>query len=190
MLPIIVGAHRLVRKAAEWRATAVVVDTTGLVDPNQGGGALKMALVDLLRPKSVIGLQRGDEIEHLLVPLRRSLRTRVIDLDVANAAQRRDATTRRRHRAERFRRAFRAAGRLRASWIGLAVIPAPSFTEHRLVALENDAGFALALGIVVGCECSRHEVELLTPLDSLHGVDAIRLGDLAVDPQTFQDRRL
>jgi hypothetical protein len=33
-------------------------------------------------------------------------------------------------------------------------------------------------------------VRLRTPLTSLSGVDAIRLGDLLVDPETFRDQRL
>jgi polynucleotide 5'-hydroxyl-kinase GRC3/NOL9 len=43
MLPTLVGAHRLVQQARQAGATAIVFDTTGLVDPAQGGGELKRA---------------------------------------------------------------------------------------------------------------------------------------------------
>jgi polynucleotide 5'-hydroxyl-kinase GRC3/NOL9 len=190
LLSAALGAHKLVEKARESGATAVVYDTTGLVDPVHGGGALKMALVDLLRPEIVVAFQRGTELEHLLVPLRCSHRTRVIDRRVVEAVQRRDVAARQAHRAEQFRRSFKAAKSLAVDWHGRAVFPAPSFNQHRLVAFEDEEGFALALGIVTGLERSRHTVQLYTPLSSLEQVDALHVGDLVVDPETFRDRRI
>ncbi len=190
MLPLVVGAHRLVRRARQGGATAIVFDTTGLVGPSQDGGALKLALVNLLRPELVIGLQRGSELEHLLVPLRCSRRTRVVDRQVAKAVKRRGVKTRREHRAEQYRRAFQTAKPLVVRWTGCAVIPVPSFTKRRLVALEDEEGFVLQLGIVTGYELGSDTVELHTPLSSSEGVDTIHVGDVAVDVETFQDERL
>lgn len=190
MLRTVVGAHKLVRKAREAGATAIVFDTTGLVHPAHGGGALKRAKVELLRPSVVIGLQRRSELEHLLVPLRCSSRTRVIDRGVPSAVQRRGVPTRQRHRAARFRRYFGDARLLEVDWRGLAVIPAPAFSLHRLVALEDGEGFVLGLGIVSASDPGQRVVKLLTPLSSVEDVDAAHLADLAVDPQTFRDKRL
>lgn len=190
MLPTVVGAGRLVEKARDEGATAIVVDTTGLVAAKQGGGALKRALVDLLRPEVVVGLQRASELEHLLVPLRCSRRTRVIDREVAGAVRRRDMSTRRAHRAERYRRTFGGAWPLTFRWPGRAVIPRPSFTEHRLVALEDRDGFVLQLGIVTDRDLDGSTVTLLTPLRSLDDVDTLHVGDVTVHPETFEDRRL
>ena len=190
MLPVLVGAHRLVQKAREMGATAIVFDTTGLVDPAQGGGELKRAKVELLQPVAVVGIQRESELEHLLVPLRRSHRTRVIDLKAARAARSREVPVRQEHRAACFRRYFERAQPLEVVWQRLAVFPAPVFTLHRLVALEDSAGFALALGVVTASDPLRGAVTLYTPLPSLAGVDAIRTGDLALDPHTFRDSRL
>lgn len=190
MLPTVVGARKLVEKAQERGATAVVFDTTGLVAASQGGGALKLALVNLLRPQVVIGLQRGSELEHLLVPLRCSHRTRVIDRVVPEAVRRRDPSARRKHRAEQFRRTFEGASPLTLRWPGRAVVPSPSFNENRLVALEDEEGFVLQLGIVVDRDLDDSRVTLLTTLSSLEDVDVVHVGDVAVDPTTFQDRRL
>lgn len=190
MLPTLVGAHRLVQKARQEGATAILFDTTGLVDPAQGGGALKQAKVDLLQPTVVLGVQRRNELEHLLVPLRRSRRTRVIDVPVAQAAHRREVPVRQEHRAARFSRYFRQAGSLEATWQRFAVFPAPTFTPRRLVALEDSAGFTLALGIVVASDPTRGVITLYTPLSSMAGVDALRLADLALDPHTFRESRL
>jgi polynucleotide 5'-hydroxyl-kinase GRC3/NOL9 len=190
MLPTVVGAHRLVRKARQEGATVVVFDTTGLVDPAQGGGELKRAKVGLLRPTVVVGIQRRSELEHLLVPLRRSRRTRVIDLPASRAARRREVPVRQGHRAARFRLYFEGAHPLQVAWRRLAVIPAPVFIPHRLVALEDSAGFTLALGIVTASDPARNTITLYTPLPSLTGVDAVHLGDLALDPRTFCESRL
>jgi polynucleotide 5'-hydroxyl-kinase GRC3/NOL9 len=190
MLPTLVGAHKLVRKAREEGATAIVFDTTGLVDPAHGGGELKRAKVELLRPSVVVGIQHGSELEHLLVPLRRSRRTRVIDLRASRAARRREVPVRQEHRAARFCLHFERAHVLEVAWQRLAVFPAPAFTPHRLLALEDSQGFTLALGIVTASAPAHGVVTLYTPLSSLTGVDAIRLGDLALDPHAFRESRL
>ncbi len=190
MLPMLVGAYRLVQKARQEGATAIVFDTTGLVNPADGGGALKRSKVDLLQPTVVVGIQRGSELEHLLLPLRRSHRVRVIDLPVSHGARCRDVRVRREHRRTRFRAYFERARTLELAWRGLAVFPAPVFTPHRLVALVDVYGFALALGIVVASHVARGMLTLYTPLPSPAGVDAICLGDLALDPHTFWESRL
>ncbi len=187
MLPTVAGAHRLVQKAREEGATAIVFDTTGLVDPTQGGGELKRAKIDLLQPTAVVGIQRGNELEYLLLPLRRSRRVRVIDLPAAQAAIRREVPERREHRAAAFRRYFEGADTLEIAWQRLAVWPYPAFTPYRLVALEDRDGFVLALGIVLAHDPTQGIVTLRTPLGSPEGVDTIHLGDLALDPYTFCD---
>ena len=190
MLPTVVGARRLVDWAQCEGAAAVVCDTTGLVQAARGGGALKMALVDLLRPELVVGLQRESELEHLLVPLRRSGRTRVLDFGVVSAVRPRSRDERRRHRRARYREAFAVARRLKVRWSDYAVIPAPTFSEHRLLALEDREGFVFALAIVVGADRDSETVELLTTCDSPADVDTLHVGDVAVDPSTYEDRRL
>jgi polynucleotide 5'-kinase involved in rRNA processing len=189
MLPTVVGAGRLVAKARSEGATATVFDTTGLVDPACGGGALKRSLIDLVQPAAVVGIQREDELEHLLLPLRRSGRTRVIDLPTPEAARRRYPPERREHRTAQFRRYFSEARRLEVAWDRLAVFPAPAFAQHQLVALEDREGLALALGIVLAADPARRTITLHTPLPSLAGVNALSLGDLALDPGTFNETR-
>ena len=196
MLPMVVNAHMLVRKAREEGASAVVFDTTGLVDPSHGGGALKRAKVDLLRPSVVVGIQRRSELEHLLCPLRRSHRTRVIDLPASRSIRRRDVSVRQDHRATRFRRYFDGARDLEIEWGRIAVFPVPdadfdhACRVHRLAALEDNEGFTLALGIVVSSDPGRGVVALYTPIPSLLNVDAVHLGDLLWNPCTFRGVRL
>jgi polynucleotide 5'-hydroxyl-kinase GRC3/NOL9 len=187
MLPTVVGAHKLVAQAQQRDATAVVYDTTGLIDASQGGGALKGALIELLRPTVVIGLQRRDELEHLLRPLRHSRRARALDLPVSRAVRQRARAERRQHRRDRFRAYFEGAEVVEIRWPEWAVFPQPAFTHHRLLAFEDATGLCLALGIVV--ERAGEVVSVRTPRPTLEGVDAIRLGDLALDPETCAESR-
>ena len=197
MLPVVVGAARLVQTAQDAAAGAaasagaeiVVYDTTGLVNPVQGGPALKLAKVDLLRPTVVFGIQRDRELEPVLGPLRHS-RVRVVELRPSPAVQPRDLLTRQAHRASQFARAFAAARPVRIDWKNLAVSPSPRFVFNQLVALEDAEGFTLGLGIVVSSDPALGQVRLLTALDSLTHVHALRLGDVLVDPKTFRDQPL
>ncbi|MCX7856155.1 MAG: polynucleotide 5'-hydroxyl-kinase [Anaerolineae bacterium] len=189
MLPTLIGVHKLARRAQELGATVTVLDTTGLIAPEQGGPALKQAKVDLLEPCAVFAIQRGNELEPILGPLRRSARTRVVELPAAPAVRPRDMLARRAHRARLFARYFADAYPLEISWARLAVFPAPCFSRYRLVAMEDRRGFALALGIVLEADQPRKTVLLLTPAHSLNEVDALRIGDLWINPETWEDYR-
>jgi polynucleotide 5'-hydroxyl-kinase GRC3/NOL9 len=190
MLPLVVGAGRLVEAAQEAGAEAVIYDTSGLVDPAQGGLSLKLAKIDLLQPEAVIAIQRTDELEPLLAPLRRSQRTRLFELCPAPAVTPRDQATRQAHRAAQFGRYFAGARLLHIEFGHLAVLPEPNIAFNQLIALEDAAGFTLGLGIVRQADLSARQLTLLTPLTTSEGVDALHLGDLAVDPWTWRDQPL
>lgn len=188
MLSILVSAARLAAVAFDEGAETLVYDTSGFVSPMGGGTHLKQAEIDLLHPTHVIAFQRAGEIEFLLNPLRRSRRVKIIDLSISPAARRRDTSMRRAHRAAQFARYFTRTALLEIAPSETAIFPAPIFDLHRLAALEDSSGFALGLGIVSGT--AGEKVQLLTPLNSLEGVDALRLGDLIVNPETYEDRFL
>ena len=187
MQPMLTGASRLVQASA---AEVVVYDTCGLIDPSAGGLALKQALVDLFSPVTVIAIQSRTELEPFLVPLRRSARAEVLTFAPAAAARRRSLTNRQAHRREQYARHFQNAHDLEVHWTRFAVFPMPRFRLNRLVALEGPHGFTRALGIVVGIERDARQITLRTPLASLHGIDAMRLGDVDLNPDTVEDQRL
>jgi polynucleotide 5'-hydroxyl-kinase GRC3/NOL9 len=190
MLPVLTVAARLIQEARKAGAQVIIYDTTGLVDPSRGGIALKLAKIDLLRPSALVTIQRERELEPLLAPLRRSRRVRVEEFLPSPAARCRERDERQANRAKGFAGYFNNASSLLLNWPQFAVFPAPRFHLHRLVSLEDEDGHALALGIVREIDRLSRRVRLQTPLTSLSGVDAIRLGDLVVDPDTFRDQRL
>ena len=190
MLPVLVGASRLTQIAQKAGADVILHDTSGLVDPAQGGASLKLAKIDLLRPSVVFAIQRDQELEALLTPLRRSHRARVVDLRPALMARPRKIAQRQAYRAAQFARYFASAHSLIVNWERVAVLPSPSFIYHRLAALEDASGLTLGLGVVEVVDFRAKQVELWTPLQSLEKVDALKLGDLVLDPQTFRDQPL
>jgi polynucleotide 5'-hydroxyl-kinase GRC3/NOL9 len=200
MLPMLVGAAALVESARSAGAQAVIYDTSGLVDPAQGGAALKHAKIDLLRPGTVIAIQREEELEPLLRPLRCCTWLHLRELRPSPAVEPRDPVARRAHRATRFADYFAGAHPLALRLDRLAVwarsgeaargMPVSAFTDRQLVALEDPAGFVLGLGIVLGASLRAREVTLLTPLGSPERVESLQLGDLTIGAGTFQDHRI
>ena len=190
MLPVLTVAARLTGAARKAGARVIVYDTTGLVDSARGGIALKLAKIDLLRPSLLVTIQRERELEPLLAPLRRSRRVQVLEFPPSPAARSRERDERQATRAERFAGYFNNASNLLINWPQFAVFPAPRFHLHRLVSLEDENGHALALGIVTEIDRISRRVRVQTPLTTLSGVDAIRLGELVVNPETFRDQRL
>jgi polynucleotide 5'-hydroxyl-kinase GRC3/NOL9 len=189
-LPMLVGAARLAQAAFDGGARLLVQDTCGFIDPLAGALALKQAEIDLLQPAMVFALQRAHELEALLLPLGRSRPTRLAIVPPALAVQARSPGERRAYRQGRFAQYFHNSLRLEIDWSRLAVWPVPRFSLNRLVALEDQAGFTLGLGIVVEINRPRRGITLLTPLASLRDVTALRLGELALDPQTFTDTKI
>lgn len=190
MLPVLVGAVRLVEAAWAQGAAAIVYDTSGFLDPARGGYALKLAKVNLLKPNWVIAIQRQGELEDFLRPLRGSQRCRVLDLKPALAVSRREMVERQAYRVRRFARYFAGAREIDLAWDALPVFPTPGFSPERLLAFEDQEGFTLGLGIVTASDPARHIVAILTPLPSLQGVSALVLGDICVEIQTYRDYRM
>ncbi len=190
MLPLVVGASRLIRMAQEAGAEVVIYDTTGLVNPAIGGNYLKISKIDLLKPSLVVAIQRGDELDGLLTPLRRSQRTELIELKSPSTARRRNIMERQRQRAARYRSYFEKGDSLTLRWSSFAIFPEPRFEPGRLVALEDIHGFVLGLGIVHSVHRSTGEITLTTPLRSVNDVDVIRIGDMRIDPETFRDHQI
>jgi polynucleotide 5'-hydroxyl-kinase GRC3/NOL9 len=186
MLPVVVGAHKLQTWAQRQGAEAIVMDTTGMIDVGVGGGALKQWKIELLQPTTLFALARGAELEHILWPLRRRKDLRLCELAVAPEVREKARETRIAHRAERFQRYFAGAGLTSVSLNRLPVIGLDGTVRHRLLAFQDEAGFAVGLGVVESSTPRQRTLSVRTPLTSLDGVASIRLGNLKLDPTSGQ----
>lgn len=190
MLPLLVEAHQLQQAARESGADVILYDTTGLIDRGQGGLHLKWSKIRLLQPSTVLAIQREDELETFLRPLRRTPRLRLLELGAAPAARRRSQQERLEYRATRYREYFSEAKVNSINLRDLAVFPDLRFREHQIFALENARGQVQAIGLIEAIDRPSQRLAIRTPLVSLQGVECLRLGDILLDPKTYHDRQL
>ena len=186
MLPMIVGAHKLQTWACGQGAEVIVMDTTGMIDPAVGGGALKQWKIELLQPTTLFALARGAELEHILWPLRRRRDLRVREFRVAREVREKVRQVRIANRTERFRRYFADAGLLSVPLNRLPVVGLGGTARSRLLAFQDEAGFALELGVVERLDAGARTLSVRTPLSSLDGVASLRMGDMRLDPASGQ----
>jgi polynucleotide 5'-hydroxyl-kinase GRC3/NOL9 len=176
MLPMVVGSHQLQQKALSLGAEVIIVDTTGLVDREQGGKALKQWKIELLAPSTVIGLQRGRELEPILWPLRRDRRVRCVELAISPYATVRSREARIARRRERLARYFRKAQTRELVLAQTAVYDLERLEAGALLAFQDGEGFALGLGVVEEISRPAGKVRVRTPVANLEDVMSVRFG--------------
>jgi polynucleotide 5'-hydroxyl-kinase GRC3/NOL9 len=182
MLPTVIGAYQLQKKAFLEGAQAVVVDTTGLVDSSQGGKALKRWKIDLLAPSTVIGLQRGSELEPILWPLRRDGRVRCVQLAVSQHVVERSRQQRIARRNARLAHYLGPAQPRQFTLRQTAVYDVEHLALGALMAFQDREGFALGLGVVEEIDQSGGTMVARTSLRNLKDVASIRFGTARWDP--------
>src|SRR5207237_3766645 len=105
LLPLVVGAGRLLARARASGADLVVADTSGLVS-GVYGQLLKYHKIELLQPDVVIGLQRGEELGPLLGIIQRFFDAEVVAVPVAPEIRCVSVEERARNREVAFARYF------------------------------------------------------------------------------------
>ena len=188
MLPLLAGAVRLSQAALDGQVDVILYDSSGLVDPQQGGAALKRALVDVLEPAAIVAIQRRKELQELLQAWRHA-GLALTEVAPSPEVIDRNAADRQAYRARRFRRYFQPAGHLRLPTQHLAMVPSPRWRRNQVVAMRDGEGFTLALGIVLGDE-DGGDVTIWTPLADPDRVALLEMGDLRLNPDTFKDEAL
>ena len=193
MLLVLMGLYRMKRFVLREKAGAVLVDTSGLIDPLYGGTDLKWAKVELFRPCTVVALARAQELEPLLSPLRHLPDVNLVELPMCDAVRPRTTEMRKAYRTACYRAYFVSAQRISLPYHQLAVFPDHTFTPGRLAALEGRDGFTLALGLVESANetiVRDGVVWLRTPWSGQGRVAALRLGKVRIDMETFYDAHL
>ncbi len=190
LLPLVVGATRLLDRALDDGADLVVVDTSGMVS-GVYGQILKYHKVEMLRPDVVIGLQRGAELAPLLGMVNRFFATDVVSLpvhpDVVPTSVEERATFR-----ERAMRAYFAEPLQRWRIKPTVFMPAlPTLFElsqlHRLlVGLSDGKGECIGLGILDHM-AEEDALRLITSVNE--APKALKLGSVRVEPD-FRVRKV
>jgi polynucleotide 5'-hydroxyl-kinase GRC3/NOL9 len=190
LLPVVVGAGRMLQKARDEGADLVVVDTSGLVS-GVYGQILKYHKIELLRPDVVVGLQRGEELEPLLGIVQRFFSSEVVVLPVHPGAVPTSVDERARNREVRLRTYFsEPLQRWRVKpTVFMPALPAlfdPRQLDRLLVGLADGAGEYIGLGYL---EHSADEgvLRLISPVGE--APRALKLGSVRLE-ESFRIRRV
>jgi polynucleotide 5'-kinase involved in rRNA processing len=184
MNSLIDGLLRLQKLAIASVTAALVVDTTGMLDEHGVGNVLKRKKIQSLQPSTIIALQRGQELEHIISFLKTEHR---INLHVFSASEfvvRKSPEQRARNRSIRFRRYFQSTVQHRIEHDALPV-SGPQPLINSLMAFQDKMGFTLALGVVLSI--SSESMEILTPLSDMSNVAGLRFCALRIDPFTGEE---
>jgi len=188
MLPVLVGAHKLQQQANAWGAEVLLVDTTGLIAPAQGGVALKRWKIELLNPTTVIALARERELDRIIWPLRRDRRLRLIELPVSPHAHLRPREVRIERRRQLFQAYFAQASIEDIPLDHRPIYGLDEFVPGRLLALQDEAGFCLGLAIGRRYDSRHNQITALTPVTDFTPICSLRVGSLWLDPVTGRER--
>jgi polynucleotide 5'-hydroxyl-kinase GRC3/NOL9 len=190
LLPLVVGAGRMLARAFDDGADLVVVDTTGLVS-GVYGQILKYHKVELLRPDILVGFQRGEELDQLLGIVQRFFGSEVVALPVDPDVGSLSVEERAKMREDAFRRYF---GDNLQRWrvkptVFMPALPAlfeQSQLDRILVGLSDGQGEYTGLGYL---EYSPDEgvLRLLSPV--AEGPKALKLGSVRLE-EGFRVRRV
>jgi polynucleotide 5'-hydroxyl-kinase GRC3/NOL9 len=182
MLPTLVGLKRLHDKAVSQGTNVVVIDTTGFVREESGGGYLKHWKIELLQPSNIIALQKERELDHIISPLKRCSPHKLHILPVAKAVRTRPLERRASRRRSVFYHYFRSVTKQTIRYSTLPVYGSKHSNKFSLTAFQDGEGFCLGLGVVL--TFAEDIMEILTPLSDLSKVESLRIGSLRVDPAT------
>lgn len=179
LLPMVVGAHRLVTHAIAAGAKTIIVDTSGYISGTLGE-VLTLHTVEILHPEMVVGFQRGEELEPILGALRRTVGAQVESLPVAPNIAPMGVEDRAEHRARRLRAAFaQPLHRWKVKPAALVPTVPPELDLHALdgviVGLEDGEGHCLGLGVL---EVRDGALGMISSLAD--GARALRLGSMRV----------
>lgn len=185
MLSIVMGARRLAEEVSN--DAFLVYDTSGLVVPEAGGRYLKWSLIDLVEPGSVLALQRYEELEDLLEPLRRRENFELYELPVPDAVTEKSQKDRLQYRQKQYQDYFENAAECSLQWTEKAVRPEPDLEQNQVVGLCGQTGLVEGLGLVMDQDPDEKTVSLQTPIEDTEAVKELRLGEFRVDPNTYRD---
>lgn len=137
ILEAVVGAEMMVRRARQSGANVILVDTDGMIE-GLAAAKLKYNQVALIEPIIVFALQRGDELEPLLISLGGILKDRLKRLPASPKAQTKTYSQRRERRKRHFLDYFSGARIIKVDLSRTALQGVPLGTGRKLLPEEAD----------------------------------------------------
>ncbi len=183
LLPSIVGARKLADRALR-ACDKLIVDTTGLIE-EPAGRALKRYKIDILRPDIIIGLERENELSHILDPLRFQKRHIIRSIPVPDKVKSKSRIKRAEWRTERFRGYFASSRVIEVSLDNTGV----EFTRQsvrtglkgRIVSFRDALNEDMSLGIIEGADFRKKRLLIRSPISPSQEFTSIVIGSYIVD---------
>jgi polynucleotide 5'-kinase involved in rRNA processing len=181
LLPMVTSTARLVHRARAAGCEIVILDTSALVS-GVDAEILKYHKLDLIRPASVVGFQRGEELDPILGVVNRFLPAETTTLKVESAIVERSAEERLARREESFAAYFKSPlyrWRVKPT---VFMPPIPPETDLRrldglVVGLEDGKGRCRGIGLLE----YDMQADLLRMVSSVtEGARGLRLGSVRV----------
>jgi polynucleotide 5'-hydroxyl-kinase GRC3/NOL9 len=170
---------RMAQRARE-QAAITLIDTTGLVDGDIGR-VLKLAKIRAVAPDLVVAVTAGDELEHILSQVSGP---EIVRIAPSPLVKRRSAEVRYRYRHARLavylhgaREQLLPTRHMTFMRLGRSVDPAFAPPEPGTVVGLNHAAETRAIGVV--SESDADSLVVLTPVDSIRGIDRVVIGEFS-----------
>ncbi|MBW3587832.1 MAG: hypothetical protein KY429_00225 [Actinobacteria bacterium] len=181
LLPVVTATSRLVDHARATGVELIIVDTSGFISGVQAQ-ILKYFKLELIKPDTVVGFQRGEELEPILGVIRRFMPVEVISLRVESAIVERTVEERLGSREDRFAAYFQpplSRWRLRTS-VFMPTIP-PETDLSRLdglvVGLEDGKGKCTGIGLLE-FDATEKVLRMVSPVSE--SAAGLRLGSIRI----------
>jgi polynucleotide 5'-hydroxyl-kinase GRC3/NOL9 len=161
----------------------IIIDTPGFIY-GSAAAALWWAVQRILKPKLILAVQRGDELNYILS----GLRFFDLQLELVKSSPQipvKSLQNRQNYRRSQFISYFRNAGPYNISLSNIAVQPGLNLQResfiNRVVGLRNENGIDMAIGVITDWQDDRGIVVVVAPKIDIRQVCCLVIGDITID---------
>ncbi len=183
---------RLADRAFEQGAQRIIFDSSGYAK-TRVSREFFFQTIDLLEPDHLVALQEVDEMESLLMNFTHRAKPRIYRLPISEAVIRRSRLERRRYRENKFKQYFMkaAAQTLPLDGVGfhgeIPLLKNPDSWRNRLIALCDQRGFVVALGVIEAIDLTHNNMRVCAPSFEHGTIVSIQFGSIRLDHRSGQE---
>ncbi len=182
LLQLTAAIAQCVRRASE-AAELIIIDTPGFIS---GGPATALwwTVQRILRPKSILAVQRSDELSDIVAGLR-SLDLTLELIESPPEIPTKSPQNRRSYRQSKFNDYFHGSCLHNIRLSDIAIQSGRNLDRsgfvHRLVALRDEKGIDLAVGVIADWQDDRDIVVVRAPQLDVGQIRCLVIGDLSIE---------
>ncbi len=182
LLQLTTAILQCVQQASE-AASLIIIDTPGFIH-GPAAAALWWTIQRILKPASILAVQRSNELKNILVGFE-SLEIKLVLISSPEEISPKSPLARQKYRQGKFAEYFRDSCVYNISLTNVAVQSGRNLRRdlpvHQLLSLRDGKGIDMALGIVVDWRYSNEIVVVKAPKLDITRVCCIVVGDVSID---------